>query len=104
MITFTLLHPKATHEMLGMIPGFFDEADRSSAREQLDQAYQHGGGWRPMRAWKYDPTSLELRYPGDPPIAPVAMGKLRDELILIYPHSWVCVVQPNGSFEVARMD
>jgi hypothetical protein len=32
------------------------------------------------------------------------MMKLRDEVILVYPHSWVLILQKGGSFEICRMD
>jgi hypothetical protein len=35
---------------------------------------------------------------------PLAVAKLRDELVLIYPYDWVAIVQPGGKeFEIARM-
>jgi hypothetical protein len=30
--------------------------------------------------------------------------ELRDELILIYEHSWVAIIQPDRTFETCRMD
>lgn len=89
-------------EMLGFIPMFLNENDPRSAREQLDANYQHGGGWYPMPKWKMDGDTIQ--YPGDKPLKPVAMAHLRDEIIYVYPYSWVCVVQKDGSFEVSRMD
>jgi len=47
---------------------------------------------------------MELTYPGDPPLKPLARAKLRDELVYFYDHSWVAVIQENGSFDVARID
>lgn len=45
-----------------------------------------------------------LRYPGDPPMKPIAETKLRDETICVYPYAFVAVIQPGRSFEVSRMD
>jgi len=42
--------------------------------------------------------------PGDPPFKPLAQAKLRDELIVLYEADFVAVIQPDRSFEVARMD
>jgi hypothetical protein len=50
------------------------------------------------------PLNLRIQYPNDPPYSPVAYGFLRDELILVFPHAWVAIVQPDGAFAVARMD
>jgi hypothetical protein len=30
--------------------------------------------------------------------------EFRDELVLLFPHSWVLVMQKDGTWEVARMD
>lgn len=103
MIPFQLLHPRATYAMLGLIPEFLSESSPAKAVEQLDQAYRHGGGWRPMRGFTLQPND-NLYYPGDPPLAPLAQAMLRFERIVIYPHAWVAVIQPDRSFEVARMD
>jgi len=46
----------------------------------------------------------KLRYPGDPILAPLAQAKLRDELIVFYRHALVAIIQPDGSFEVSRVD
>jgi hypothetical protein len=42
--------------------------------------------------------------PGDPPLLPIAVTMLRDEEIRFYDHSWLAIVQPDGSLEVARVD
>lgn len=102
MIEWIMLHPKMTLEHLGYIPYWLDEANPKSAREQLNDGY-HFGGWRPFPGFKLmDDNSLT--YPGDPPMRPLARAKLRDELVVFYPHSWVGVIQPDRSFEVCRMD
>lgn len=48
MMRWVLFHPKMTPEMLGLIPSFLSESDPRPAREQFDENYQHGGGWRPL--------------------------------------------------------
>ena len=95
-----------THpDLLGEIPAFVSEADDRPAAEQFDANYAHGGGWHPMPNWKFNPDGGAITYPGgDPPLKPLAMAVLRNELILVYPHAWVAVVQKDGAFEVSRMD
>ena len=88
----------------GLIPDMLRTADPRPAREQFDVAYAHGGGWLPFQGFKFNATDQSIKYPGDPSLLPLARGKLRDETILIYPHAWVGILQPNGDFEVARMD
>lgn len=98
---WALLHP---HADLGRIPSFLFCDDPRSAREQFDERYAFGGGWRPMPHWQYDKETRAIAYPGDPPLHPIAETTLRDELILLYPSAWVAIIQPDGAFEVARMD
>lgn len=91
-------------ERCGLIPDMLRTADPRPAREQFDAAYAHGGGWAPFRGFKFNAKNQSITYPGDPSLLPLARGKLRDEIILIYPYAWVGILQPNGDFEVARMD
>jgi len=93
-----------TPEHLGLIPWMLDDHDKRPAREQFDEHYAHGGGWQPVPGFKM----LEdhwLKYPGDPePLVPRATCNLRTELIVFYDHAFVAIIQPDGAFEVARMD
>ena len=86
----------------GFIPiWLFDEVG-TSAVEQIDANYKHGGGWRDCAGFSL--VDDRLVYPGDPDMEPKAQGKLRDERILIYDYGWVAVVQPDNTFKVARID
>lgn len=93
------IHP----EDLGLLPSFLDENDPRPAREQFDANYTHG-----TPNWSTEPARIDgfhrLCYPGDPPLEPIAMTMLRDEMILLYPHDFVVIVQPDGSFVFQRMD
>ena len=103
MVTLTLLHPRATEEMFGLIPHFIHEDNPAKAVQQLDDNYRHGGGWFPIKGF----TLLEgnkLQYPGDPVLEPLGEIQLRDERIVMYQYAIVAVIQPDGSFEAARMD
>jgi hypothetical protein len=88
---------------LGFLPGLIDEDDPRGVKKQLADKYGYGGGWRPMPDLTLLPDR-SLKYPGDPPLKPIAVSQLRDEVILFYPHDWLCVVQPDGAFEVSRVD
>lgn len=105
-ILFTAKHPRVTEEHLGLIPHFLSERDPRTAREQLNAHYQHGGGWKPtVNEFTMLPDgNLLSKYPEDPPFLLLAEGQLREEVIRIYEYSYVAVIQPNGAFEVARMD
>jgi hypothetical protein len=89
-------------EVTGYIPSFFDADDPRSAREQVDSAYQHGGGWRPYSGFKYTPRALY--HPGDPPMTLRAHAQLRDEQLRLYRSAWLAIVQLDGSVEIARVD
>ena len=103
-MNYHVLDPRFDPEQLGFIPSFLSEEDPRSAREQLDANYQHGGGWRPLDGWELDTNTLGLTYPGDPELMPFAFTRLRGEIILFYPYAQVMILQPDMTFEVARMD
>jgi hypothetical protein len=94
------LHPLMTHESLGFVPCFLNENDPRPAREQFGRNYI--GGWHPMQGFTLEGDML--CYPGDPPLLPLAETRLRDEIIRLYEYEWVVVIQPDGSFQVSRMD
>jgi hypothetical protein len=98
-----LTAPDVDPEIIGPIPLWLDEEDPRPAREQLDEHYQHGGGWQPFPGFELG-KDHKLTYPGDPPMAPLALLKFRNELILWYPYSWIMILQKDRSFEVCRMD
>lgn len=102
MLDFTYLHPRAD-DLIGIIPEFLSESDPRPAAEQFNERYAHGGGWNPMSGWGRLADD-SLLYPPDELYHPVAKATLRDETIFIYENAWVAIVQPNGSFEVSRMD
>lgn len=89
---------------LGFIPNFVSSDDPRPAKEQLDSNYQHGGGWHSMPGFMLDLDGLLLTYPGDPPMHPRALAKIRDETVIIYPHDWVVILQQDESFDVSRID
>lgn len=103
---WTMLHPKVTPEHLGFLPSFLSEDDPRPAREQIDTGYAHGGGWRPFGQdrWTLDPGTTVLRYPGDPPMRPLATTSLRKERLYFYDHAVLMILQPDGAFEVGRVD
>jgi len=97
------LHPRMTPEHLGFIPDWLDDRDPDGAAQQIHKNYGHGGGWQSAIGFELQEGG-GLKYPGDPLLKPLAKSKLRDETIYFYDHSWVCVVQPDGKFDVARID
>lgn len=102
-VEIKFLHPAVTWDHVGMIADWLSPSNSASARDQLDQAYGHGGGWQPFKGFSLRPDN-SIKYPGDPSMKPIAEMQLRDELILQYEHAWVAIVQPDRSFEICRMD
>lgn len=102
MIDWELLHPRMTYEHLGFLPDFFSEHDPRPAKEQINSNYRFGG-WQKFDGFKLGADN-SLKYPGDPSLEPLAQAQLRDELIILYQSSWVAIIQPDRSFEVARID
>jgi len=104
MIDVEYLHPLAKPDHVGALPEFLSEHDPRPAKEQFHQNYAHGGGWFPMHGFEKDARTHVLRYPGDPPLVPLARMRFRDEVILVYEASIVVIIQKDGSYEAARMD
>lgn len=102
MIEFRKLQEHVTLAHLGYIPSFLSEADPRPAKEQFEENYSFGG-WQPMKGFKLN-KDMSLKYPGDPPMKPWAEATLRQELIYVYQSGWVMILQPDMSFEVARLD
>ena len=102
-MNWQFLHPQMQFGMLGFIPTFLDDHDTDPAAVQIHHRYV--GGWSPMQDEKFrlDPETMILRYPGDPPIQPLAKTWLRDEEIVFYEHELLMIRQPDGKFEISRL-
>lgn len=103
-----------TLDWLGLIPSMMSAYDPTPIAEQVDANYQHGGGWRPLKGWNMDEDYV-LTYGNqeaedrDPPLHPLFMAEHDRgggvmEKVFFYDSAWVNVVQPDGTFEVSRMD
>jgi hypothetical protein len=97
----TFYHPKCTIHHWGYIPSFLFEEDLRPAKEQFNDRYP--GGWQPFNGFTKDEEN-RLHYPGDPVQFPVSEIQFRNERIILYQHDWVCIIQPDGTWEVCRMD
>lgn len=91
-------------DVLGAIPSFLSDEDPRGAVEQIDVAYKCFGGWRDSKGWTLDYAEGRAKYPGDPPRILIAETHLRDELILFFNGAYIAVMQPDGSFRMARID
>lgn len=94
----------ATLDHMGYIPSFLFDEDPRPAAVQINERYVHGG-WD--TTWSSQFVMLDgdvLQWPQDPPQYPICELRLRDERIVLYPASVVAIIQPDGSFEVSRLD
>lgn len=103
MMTWELLHPNITPGHLGILPTMLNESDPRPAKDQFNENYAHGGGWDPFGGFELLEDN-SLKYPGDPPLEPLAQLQFRNELIVFYEYSWVAIIHKDRYFEVCRMD
>ena len=91
---------------LGLLPAIVNSIDSRPVAEQVADKYRHGGGWSPFKGFKLAGAGggRTLRYPEDPPLHMVASTRIRDEEVLLFEGDWLCVVQPDGTFAVSRID
>ena len=94
----------------GLLNMMLETEDDRPAKEQFDERYAHGGGWSSFGGdkWTIDkPLSKEavtLTYDGDEAYPELARATMRDETVILFESSWVAIIQPDATFEVARMD
>ena len=104
-----VIFPEQYSEAAGLLPLFLDHNDPRPARDQIHEAYAHGGGWKeftgftPHIDWAY-PMNSYLSYPEDPPMRAVAFALFGEELVLLFQGSWCVIVQPDLSTETARLN
>jgi len=108
-LTWVPMHPGVTFEMLGFIPSFLSIEDERPASQQIAASYI--SGWPVFHNSSYkdgfklmEDGSMSIKYPGDPATLCLYMTKLRDEYIYFYQHAWLRISQPDGSWEIARLD
>lgn len=107
---------------LGFIVEFLSNDDPAPAAEQLDKSYAHGGGWRPISGFKLGGVvgmrsivsgAAKLLFPGDPPYGVRGFTILHSddesdeatgELVVLFDRELMMIMQPDGSYEVARID
>lgn len=110
MIAFT------NEENAGFLPTFFDESDPRSAVEQLNEAYQHGGGVSPLQNTtvfnpeKKGASRLVFTFPGDDDdevesYEEISRGTMRDQTIILYDYDFVAIIGPKPEdLVVCRVD
>jgi hypothetical protein len=105
--TWISLDPGFRAQHLGLLWDILQADDKRPVKEQLEDRYAHGGGWRPFGEghFKLDRMTMNLRFPGDPPFRPAAFTQIGDETVVFYPNcSLLMVLQKDGKYEVTRVD
>ena len=100
MVTFTDM------EVVGFIPSFLDEGDPRPAKEQINEAYAHGGGWNSFDGFNLvgSGEKYALDYKGDPLQHELSRATFHDETLVFFEHAWLAIIQEDGSYDVARLD
>jgi hypothetical protein len=103
-----MFRPFAPEELWGFIPTFLNTEIDKPAAVQINDNYQHGGGWRPIEGFTWNKETVMLSYPGDEPMRPnstmVFETPSRVEVLYLYPGALVLILQADGSWEVGRVD
>jgi hypothetical protein len=89
-------------EACGFIPSFLNIEDERPMKEQINDHYI--GGWHPFEGFQLKKKSWTIGYSGDPDMQPLAGAALHGEVLAVYPHAWVMIVQDDSSYEIARLD
>jgi hypothetical protein len=101
------LHPDFDPDRhLGLLADIFRSDDPRPAKEQANDRYRHGGGWHNQPRWTFNRETKEMVFPGDAPLMPLAITILpkTKEIVALYPHDYIAIVQADGTFEMCRMD
>lgn len=111
MSIIELLHPRVTLDHLGFLPEILLSDDPRPVKDQLEERYAHGGGYRPMKDSKFKLVreGFSLKYPGDPlyrPIAKFIFPKTKEVAFFYQEGSFLCIVQDDGAgdYVVTRVD
>jgi len=110
-IQFQMLHPRATQDMLGFIPHYFDDRLIGSytAEQLMIAGYQQTAGCEPndyfnrVQQFQMREGGV-LKFPGDRPMKPIAMYQFGTETLYFYESEMFSIVQPDASFKVWRLD
>lgn len=92
------------HAWIGFIPDFLSPDCEDSAAKQIGRNYKHGGGWRPLEGYSLDLEPGIVTHSSGLQMRPIAAAVMRAEVIAIYPRGYVAIIQPNGVFEIAKVD
>ena len=101
------------NEVTGLLPEIIWQDDPRPAREQFNDRYAHGGGWNPMKGWLFKPgpdgeATLVFQSNDEEDDAEeyreMSRTTINSEILILFDCEFLAIVQPDGSFEVDRVD
>lgn len=98
--------------VVGYLDQIFRTGDPRSAREQLEDRYAHGGGFRPNKGFMVRNDGEALVFPGDPEdgeedevFLPIAWTVLDNgEHLILYEGTWLRILHTDGNYDIVRID
>lgn len=103
--------------VVGILPDLLNVYDPRPVKDQLNETYDHGGGWRPIKGFTLKAVApglpvesrdvlakLTAHFPNDPPFREVSRTIMGDELLVLFECDFMAIIQRDGSFEMARVD
>jgi hypothetical protein len=90
--------------VIGYLVNFLNPSDPRGAVAQIGTSYI--SGWNDFNGFQLNKSGdrYSLAYPNDRPMRELSRTTMRGETIVLFEYDWVAVIQPNGSFKVARLD
>jgi hypothetical protein len=97
-------------EAAGMLPEILRPDDPRPVKEQLNDRYSHGGGFMASKGFTFkkegDKAILSYEIEDDDPeiYQEWSRSKVNDEELYLFDASFMAIVQPDGTYEVTRVD
>lgn len=97
-----------SEEMLGFLPDIIHSSDQRPIADQINDRYQHGGGWSPMAGWTFHDNGC-IQHGTETLLSPKVVFQLRDEIFMLYDYAWALILRRDTgagtyTYEVSRMD
>lgn len=92
-------------DVLGLLPEIITDKDSRPVREQIEDRYAHGGGWKPMEGFTFDPMSATLTYKDGEQMLALAYAAVRNEVVVLYESAILLVFnRTDNTYDVIRID
>jgi len=89
-------------------PQLLDESDPRPAADQINERYVGGWNSRMRFGVTCEPGTMTLRYTddraGEVTISPMSVMTFRHETLALFQSHYVVIMQPDESWDIARLD